>query len=483
MPGKARFSYTYLNGTYVLFENLVCWRLARVKVIRDPVHDIIRLEEPFVLALVNSTAMQRLRRIRQLGLAWLVYPGAEHSRFTHSLGVYHLAERFLRQLEGAAKAEGGRRALFDKGQRDALLAAALLHDVGHGPFSHVFENVSKQFATGMSVGHESWSRRFLREDEEISKILAGVSKELPQQVDEIINGTFKPHYVTASVSSQLDVDRFDYLLRDSHMTGCRYGTFDLEWMLRTLTVRTVRRSGQRQAIRTVVVDAQRGVSGLEMYVLGRHYMYQHVYYHKTIRSAEKLLGTILRRAAELIREGDAGIGTSPFRQLALGEPIGVPDYRQLNDFLILSWIDEWARSHDDDILRDLSERFTHRQLFKPVRVPREGRAYAEAQRRLQALVEDNGKPVNYYLLQDDTKDVAYKGVLYNLGERREPEESEIWCVRGDDAPRLLSQESNLLRDNDALTYQEERWFVPAELGDAARGIVASLARGSGRGNG
>lgn len=358
-----------------------------------------------------------------------------------------------------------------------------MHDVGHGPFSHVFENVSKQFATGTLVGHESWSRRFLREDEEISNILTRVSRELPQQVDEIINGTFKPHYVTACVSSQLDVDRFDYLLRDSHMTGCRYGTFDLEWMLRTLTVRTVRRSGQHQAIRTVVVDAQRGVSGLEMYVLGRHYMYQHVYYHKTIRSAEKLLGAILRRAAELVQKGDGNVGTPPFRQLALGMSIGVPEYRQLNDFLILSWIDEWARSHDDDILRDLSARFTRRQLFKPVRVPREGRAYAEAQQQLQALIEDDGKPTNYYLLQDDTKDVAYKGVLYNLGQGKEPEESEIWCVRGDDAPRLLSQESNLLRDNEALTSQEQRWFVPAELGDAARRIVDFVTGGKGGGHG
>jgi HD superfamily phosphohydrolase len=443
-----------------------------VKVIRDPVHDIIRIEDEFILDLVNSSAMQRLRRIRQLGLAWLVYPGAEHSRFTHSLGVYHLADRVMRQLRGAAETGAIRQELFDTGLRNALLAAAILHDVGHGPFSHVFENVSRMFQTGAVVGHESWSRRILQEDGEIRSILTSVSSDLPQQVSEIIAGTFEPHYVTATIGSQLDVDRFDYLLRDSLMTGCRYGDFDLEWMLRTLTVGEVTLGANRPPFQTVVVDGQRGISGLEMYVLGRHNMYQHVYYHKTIRAAERMLGAILRRAAVLVREGHNDIGTDAFRRLAKGEPIDVAAYCQLNDFLTLSWIDDWGRSHRDPILRDLSSRLTYRQLFKSVPVPEVKRDYADARAQVDALLQRIGKPPEYYFLSDDAKDVAYKGVLYNLGQGKDPDEAEIWCISGSEGPQRLSLKSRLLlRASEALTYQEERWFVPEEVSGEARAIV------------
>lgn len=120
------------------------------KFIRDPIHDIIRIEDQFILELLDTAAMQRLRRIRQLGLAWLVYPGAEHSRFTHSLGVYHLAGRAMDQLN---RVNG--RDLFDDGKREVVLTAALLHDVGHWPFSHIFENVAKKMPGSNEAQHEN----------------------------------------------------------------------------------------------------------------------------------------------------------------------------------------------------------------------------------------------------------------------------------------------------------------------------------------
>ena len=123
------------------------------KFIRDPIHDLIRIEDRFILQLLDTAAMQRLRRIRQLGMAYLVYPGAEHSRFTHSLGVYHLAGRAIDQLKRVSGDE-----LFDDGKRKAILAAALLHDIGHGPFSHVFEGVTKG-------RHEHWTLRIVKEDD------------------------------------------------------------------------------------------------------------------------------------------------------------------------------------------------------------------------------------------------------------------------------------------------------------------------------
>ncbi|MCL4552968.1 MAG: HD domain-containing protein [Candidatus Marsarchaeota archaeon] len=244
------------------------------KFIRDPIHDLIRIrpENRFIMDLIGTGPMQRLRRIAQLGLARLVYPGAEHSRFTHSIGVFHLAERVMNQLE-----EESERPIFE-GHREAVLAAALLHDVGHGPFSHIFEKISKRLGLATAVKHEAWTSRVITENDEIARILS--ERSIVEQVGQILSKIYSPHYVMAIISSQLDVDRFDYLLRDSYMTGTHYGEFDLEWMLRTLAVRKVRvpgdGSGMGSEIETVVVDGRRGLSGLEEYLLGRHYMYQHV---------------------------------------------------------------------------------------------------------------------------------------------------------------------------------------------------------------
>ena len=238
------------------------------KFIRDPIHDIIRIEDQFILELLDTAPVQRLRRIRQLGLAYLVYPGAEHSRFTHSLGVYHLAGRAMDQLNRVNDCN-----LFDCGKREAVLAAALLHDVGHGPFSHVFESISNRIKGSNGAKHENWTLKIVKDDQAINKILARVSTEMSENVHQILRRTYKPHYVTALISSQLDVDRFDYLLRDSHMTGVQYGTFDLEWMLRTLAVKSIplTPSGEtedRAELKTVIIDGRRGLSSLESHFGG-----------------------------------------------------------------------------------------------------------------------------------------------------------------------------------------------------------------------
>lgn len=156
------------------------------KFIRDPIHNIIRIEDHFILELLDTAAMQRLRRIRQLGLAWLVYPGAEHSRFTHSLGVYHLAGRAMDQLN---RVSGGD--LFDGGKREEVLAAALLHDVGHGPFSHIFENVAREMSGSNEAQHENWTLKIVRDDKDINKILTCVSPEMPAHVLQILSKTYK----------------------------------------------------------------------------------------------------------------------------------------------------------------------------------------------------------------------------------------------------------------------------------------------------
>jgi len=249
------------------------------RIYRDPVHNIIRLqtdtdEGELMMRLIDTAEFQRLRRIKQLGLGLYTYQGAEHSRFTHSLGAFHLMTRVLDRL--------GERHAIKPADRIAARAAALLHDVGHGSFSHVMEKV-------LNFHHERWTVDVIRnESSEIGELLLSYSPDLPEKVASIIEGKFQPSALGQLVSSQLDVDRMDYLLRDSLMTGAKYGIYDLEWIINALAI--------DEAADRVYVQA-RGIYAVEEYLQARYYMFRQVYFHRALRSAEAVLRSILRRAA------------------------------------------------------------------------------------------------------------------------------------------------------------------------------------------
>jgi HD superfamily phosphohydrolase len=225
------------------------------RIYRDPVHNIIRLrtegaEGQLMVRLIDAREFQRLRRIKQLGLALYTYQGAEHSRFTHSLGVLHLMTRVLDRLTESFP--------ITTEDRAAARAAALLHDVGHGSFSHVMEKV-------LSFHHEAWTvRAVLSEETEIGQVLRSYSEDLPERVASIIEGRFQPAALSQLVSSQLDVDRMDYLLRDSLMTGAKYGIYDLEWIINALQIDE---GGER------IYVAARGLHAVEEYLQARYYMF------------------------------------------------------------------------------------------------------------------------------------------------------------------------------------------------------------------
>ncbi|MEO8649722.1 MAG: HD domain-containing protein, partial [Acidobacteriota bacterium] len=194
---------------------------------RDSVHNLIRVkidspEGALAARLIDAPEFQRLRRVRQLGLAHFAYQAAEHSRFTHSLGAFHLATRILEKL--------GSKYSISNDDRTAVRIAALLHDVGHGAFSHVIEPI-------LGFHHEDFTVEALLSSETgIGRLLREFSTELPRRVADIIQGTFRPLALAQLVSSQLDVDRMDYLLRDSLMTGVKYGVFDLEWIIKSIEI-------------------------------------------------------------------------------------------------------------------------------------------------------------------------------------------------------------------------------------------------------
>jgi hypothetical protein len=324
------------------------------RVFRDPVHGLIELggEDRDLGAVLETRAFQRLRRLHQMGFAWLVYPGAEHSRFGHALGAFHVARRITRQLG------------LDPRTVRHVSVAALLHDIGHGPFSHSWEHA----AGGAS--HEEWGARIVAEDAELRGALEALEPGLADVVQSFWEKTYRPRFARKLVSSQLDADRLDYLLRDGHYSGAGYATFDLEWILHALQVRAVRSGAEPDDL---VVDYRRGMYAVEQYLFARSYMYAQVYHHKTVRAAEWMFIQALARFRELAAGGAEPEGLAPVGRMARGETLSVTDYLWLDDPSVTGAIDRWAgrgpsgaAAAADPVLRDLSERLVARRLFKTI---------------------------------------------------------------------------------------------------------------------
>ncbi|MFH0901296.1 MAG: HD domain-containing protein [Pseudomonadota bacterium] len=361
----------------------------RPSVFRDPVHGLIDFQgcDAAIGRLLDTRAVQRLRSIRQLGFASLVYPGAEHSRFGHALGTYHVASRVAARLGLEAEIA-----------RD-LKTAALLHDVGHGPFSHAWETALA------GPGHEEWGRRIVREDEELRGALLAVSAELPSALDRLFGNSYRPRFVNKLICSQLDADRMDYLLRDAYYTGVGYSTYDLDWVIYALRRLVVRPEDDDSE--DLVVDHRRGLYALEQYLFGRFHMYAQVYYHKTVRAAERLFLAIMRRFAELARQGSAPPGLPAAAKIARGEALEVREYLELDDARVSCALRDYAVWKGDRTLADLAERLCSRRLFKTIEVADVAVATALAPALAELAARQFGSTAAYYWAIDEADWLGY----------------------------------------------------------------------------
>lgn len=416
------------------------------RIYRDPVHNIIRLrtnsaEGELMMRLIDSSEFQRLRRIKQLGLGLFTYQGAEHSRFTHSLGAFHLMTRVLDRF--------AERYAIDPEDRTAARAAALLHDVGHGSFSHVMEKV-------LHFHHEQWTVQvLLSEETEISQILRSHSPDLPHKVASIIEGKFQPASLAQLVSSQLDVDRMDYLLRDSLMTGAKYGIYDLEWIINALAI-------DEEADR-IYVEA-RGLYAVEEYLQARYYMFRQVYFHRTLRSAEAVLRSIIRRALELHKNGIEvwhAHGTA-FDKILRRESLTIHEHLQIDDSDFVFHVKQWQNA-EDAILRDLSKRFIDRRLFKAIDLDMTASEKEEFLSTAREVVRECGFDPEYYFIEDRASDVPY--YKYYAAERAEPK-THIYVENGFAHPEIreISEVSNVVRGLQN-PYELHRICFPAEVKD------------------
>lgn len=403
--------------------------MGRPRLFRDPVHLQLRYERAdgeavpvsgrprlgwVMQRLVDRPEFQRLRHIRQNGLTNLVFHGAEHSRFSHSMGVAHVAESMFSYVC---------RNMDEPVNEEHLLAtcvAALLHDVGHGPFSHTLEEILK--AANVKFDHERMTQRIIMESG-VRRVLDSIGARFAEDVSSYISKKrTEEHWRYKLVSSQLDADRLDYLLRDAMSAGLRGHGYDLVRLLDMLH----HLDGKRIAVHW------RGIETVEGYLVALDQMYRAVYFHHTVRAASVLLSSVLRRALDLAKKDPSGIflDADPLKELMeKGDGCDLRTYLRLGEFQIWTLIERW-QTHEDKVLSDLSMRLMTRQLFKTMEAP--SGHFSDLQdllERAKALARDKIPHCNeavdeLYVCVDDPIRTSYKRYDW----RSEADDDQIWIV-------------------------------------------------------
>lgn len=365
----------------------------RYKIFNDPVQGFITVPKGIILKLIDHPYVQRLRRIRQLGLGYLVFPGAEHSRFSHALGSLELGQRVLQNLREKDTT------ISDK-EFEGTLIALLLHDVGHGPLSHTLEHtLIKNFT------HEMMSLAIMKE----------LNKQFDGALDtaiQIFTNQYPKKFLHQLVSSQLDLDRLDYLRRDSFFTGVSEGTVGINRILKTMRV-----------FNGNIVIEKKGIYALENYIIARRLMFMQVYLHKTVLSADTLLRSIFKRVSDLLDQKQDLHFASPKLEYFIKEKPSarksiskkaIALYAALDDYDVFQNIKDWQDSNDT-ILSDLCTRFLNRDLFRTtfLDAPPTEELINDVQQQtiehLQALgINANEQAAGYYFKFEINKTEAYK---------------------------------------------------------------------------
>lgn len=379
----------------------------RYKLFNDPIHGFISVPKGIILKLIDHPVVQRLRHIKQMGLGYLVFPAAEHSRFSHAIGAMELAKRILDNLRE-------KDTTISPDEYEGTLIAVLLHDVGHGPLSHTLEfNLIGEFH------HELMTLEIMRY---LNREFNG-SLEMAIQI--FTNQYNKKPFLHQLVSSQLDIDRLDYLKRDSALTGVYEGSVGIDRILKTMRVH-----------KGNIVIEKKGIYAIENYILARRLMYMQVYLHKTVLSADKLLRSIFNRVRTLIDQGVDIKHPSPALEYFLRER---PDaakgisqkvlhhYLDLDDNDIFLSIKYWQKEKDP-ILADLCKRFQSRRLFRTTFIKSKAGKKLRQQvlEKTRRFLKKNGLPhdvdaASYYYSFDESYSEAYRY-----------ESKGIWILEGRD---------------------------------------------------
>lgn len=363
------------------------------KIFTDPIHGFINVPKGTVLKLIDHNWFQRLRRIRQLGLGYLVFPGAEHSRFSHAIGALGLMQRVLNSLR-----EKDTTITFE--EFEGTLIGILLHDIGHGPFSHSLEHTFVR-----DFNHEMMTLALMKK----------LNEEFGGALDtaiQIFTNQYPKSFLHQLISSQLDMDRMDYLKRDSSLTGVYEGAIGIDRIIKTMRVH-----------KGNIVIERKGIYAIENYIIARRLMYMQVYLHKTVVSADHLLKSIFNRVRYLLDHGHSIYHPSPSLKYLLEkypsakkEITGdiIEHYTMIDDNDVLLSMKYWQHE-DDAILSDLCRRFLNRHLFRTTffKKPPSKQKKADMLKSTRDALKKQGLPndeqsAGYYLFFDHSQSEAYK---------------------------------------------------------------------------
>ena len=402
-------------------------QLQEEKVFKDPVHRYVHVRDQVIWDLVKTKEFQRLRRIKQLGTLYLAFHSAEHSRFNHSLGVYEIVRRMIENFEEYPE--------WDNNDRLLALSAALLHDLGHGPFSHTFEDI-------FHTDHEEYTKKIILEHTEVNEVLSRVSPDFPREVAEVINKTHPNKLVISMISSQIDADRMDYLQRDSFYTGVSYGNFDMERILRVM-----------RPSKDEVLIKESGMHAVEDYLMSRYQMYWQVYFHPVSRGGEVMLNLVMQRAKALYKSDYSFKQQPTYFMPFFNENVTVHDYLRLDEMVVNFYLQEWV-NEADEILSDLAGRFVNRDLFKYL--PFDGSIITITE--LNELYRKAGIDPDYYVFSDSYSDLPYDYDRPGQNRNRRP----IHLLRPNGDIREISSQSAIINSITGIHRLGSRLYYPKE---------------------
>lgn len=405
----------------------------REKIFRDPVHNDILITEPIIDQLINTPEFQRLRRIKQLGTTGYTFHGGEHSRFSHCLGVYDIARRMVERFNTAYPH------IWKTEDSLLTLVAALLHDIGHGAYSHTFERL-------FETDHEAITQAIITSPgTAVHEVLRKVSPDFPAKVAAVIAHTYPNKQVEAMISSQIDADRMDYLLRDSYFTGVSYGQFDLTRILSII-----------QPVENGVAFAHSGMHAVEDYLVRRYQMYMQVYFHPASRAMEVLLQNLLKRAKALYTDHQAYFRlTSPHLIPFFEQKVSLDDYLKLDDGVMNTYFQAWMTS-PDTILADLATRFINRQVFKSITFDEVDLPKLD---QLRELIAGVGFDPDYYTAVHYNFDLPYD--IYRP-EAKKPR-TAITILEKNGTMAELSSLSPLVAALTGTSHGDRRFYFPKEM--------------------
>ena len=356
-------------------------KLSETKVLKDPVHSYIHINYEVIWNCLDSKEFQRLRRIRQLGGDFQVYPTAEHSRFSHSLGVYEIVRRMVTEIKSLSVE-------LSEYDKICVMLAGLLHDVGHGPFSHAFEHVTKH-------SHEDYTAKIILGKTELNQVLTEISPRLPEDIVSIIEHNHPNDILNQIISGQLDADRMDYLLRDSYFSATSYGQFDLERILRTMRVRKIDEN------KKALVVKYTGIHSVEDYIMARYQMYWQVYYHPVARSYEAVFIQLFNRLKDIFKDNKEYFSDMkvliPFLEKNV---VSVEEYFKLDENSLL-YCCSLIQNKDDEIAADLARRLQNRRLFEYVDYSEENLA------QIKNMLKEQNLDKKYYLRVENVEASVY----------------------------------------------------------------------------